>query len=134
MCVVTQLMRFELLRELDVVEATFAHCEIKTPADVAKWRADVEQQLERFGKKVDLLIDLDGLVVRPAAARLFGEYRSDVLRRFTRRSYRYGGDRATRTSVFTSSVLTGAHANVYPTRALALAALLEDRAREASAD
>lgn len=124
-------MRFELLRELDVVEATFTGCEIRTPADVAKWRADVEKHLERFGKKVDLLIALDGLVVRPAAARLFGEYRSEVLRRYTRRSYRYGGDSATRTSVFTSSVLTGAQANVYPTRDLALAALLEDRDRAA---
>lgn len=122
-------MVFELLEELDVVEARFDGCELRTPADVARWRSDVEKELGRFGKKVDLLIDLDGLVVRPSAAKLFGEYRSDVLSRFTRRSFRYGGDAATRTSVFTSAVLTGAQANVHPTRAAALAALLEDRER-----
>ncbi len=125
-------MRFDHLKELDIVEATFAGCELKSTADVVKWRAQVERELGRFGKKVDLLIDLDGLVVRPAAARLFGEYRSDVLSRFTRRSYRYGGDSATRTSVFTSSVLTGAQANVHATRQLALAALVEDRKRDAA--
>lgn len=130
--VVTQQMRFEVHKDLDVVEATFHGCELKTPGDVAKWRSDVERELARFGKKVDLLINLDGLVVRPGAARLFGEYRSDVLSRFTRRSFRYGGDSPTRTSVFTSSVLTGAQANVHPTRAQALAALLEDREREAT--
>ncbi len=124
-----QQMRFELLEDLDVVEAIFHGCELRTPGDVATWRSDVERELGRFGKKVDLLINLDGLIVRPAAARLFGEYRSYVLSRFTRRSFRYGGDTPTRTSVFTSSVLTGAHANVHPTRALALAALLEDRER-----
>jgi len=122
-------MRFVFFEEQDVVEALFDHCEIKTLDDVLAWRASVERELGRFGKKVDLLINLDGLVVRPAAARVFGEHRSQVLARFTNRSFRYGGDNATRTSVFTSAVFTGADANVYPSRDAALAALLDARAK-----
>ena len=119
---------FEHDRSLDVVEALFESYELASEAGVVRWRQEVERGLARFGRKVDLLIRLDGLVVRPAACRFFGEHRSQVLARHTHQSFRYGGDGATRTTVFTSSVLHGAEANVYPTRQAALDALLEARA------
>lgn len=120
-------MRFVLDEQYQFVEAFFDGCELRTLADVMAWRTGVERELARFGHKVELLINLDGLVVRPSAARAFGEHRSQVLSQFVNRSFRYGGDAATRTSVFTSSVFTGADANVYPSRSAALAALLEAR-------
>lgn len=120
-------MRFVHDRVLDVVEAFFEECELKTAEDVAAWRRDVEKELARFGKKVDLLINLDGLVVRPNVSRHFGEQRAQVLAQFAARSFRYGGDLPTRTSVFTTSVLEGTDANVHPTREAALAALLAAR-------
>lgn len=123
-------MRFVFDEALDLVEASFDACELRTETDVLAWRAEVERELGRFGRKVDLLINLDGLIVRPTASRAFGEQRSQVLGRFAKRSFRYGGDRLTRTTVFTSSVLVGADANVHPSREAALAALLEARREE----
>lgn len=118
---------FEHDREFDVIEAFFENYELVSEADVLRWRQEVERGLARFGRKVDLLICLNGLIVRPAASRFFGEHRSQVLAQHTRRSFRYGGDGATRTTVFTSSVLHNADANVYPTREAALQALLDAR-------
>lgn len=111
----------------DVVTATFTDCVLTTPADVARWRREVEQELGRFGKKIDLLINLDGLVVKPGASRSFGRERREVLAKYTIRSFRYGGDTQSRTSIFTSAVIDGAAANVYESRDQALAALLETR-------
>lgn len=120
-------MRFVLDEQYDIVEAFFEAYELRSAADVLAWRAKVERELGRFGHKVDLLINLDGLVVRPAAAKLYGEHRSQLLALFANRSFRYGGDNATRTTVFTTSVFTGAEANVFPSRREALEALLDDR-------
>jgi hypothetical protein len=120
-------MRFELDRATDVVTATFRSCVLTTPADVVRWRQRTEAELRKFGRKVDLLIDLEGLSVRAGASNAFGEHRAQILARFTNRSYRYNGDPVTRTTIFTTAVLFKAPANVHPTREDALAALLADR-------
>jgi hypothetical protein len=112
------------------VEASFTNYILRTEADVIAWRAEVERELGRFGRKVDLLINLDGLAVKPSASRAFGVNRAAVLTQFTNISVRYGGDLATQTTVFTTAVRDGADANVYPTREAAVAALLEARRRE----
>ncbi len=63
-------MRFVLLDEKrGIVEALFTGFELRTEADVARWKAGVEQELARFGRKVMLLINLDGLSVRPGASK-----------------------------------------------------------------
>lgn len=113
----------------DIVTARFVSCVLATPGDVLRWRRDVEAHFERYGRKVDLLIDLEGLVVKPSAARSFGTARREVLAKFTNRSFRYNGDSATRTTIFTSSVIDGADANIYASRQEAIEALLEDRKR-----
>ena len=120
-------MTFTQDTEHDVVTATFTDVVLNTPADVSRWRREVEHLLGRYGKKVDLLVNLDGLVVKPGASRSFGRERSDVLAKYTTRSFRYGGDAQSRTSIFTSSVIDGAAANVYDSRDAALA-LIEARA------
>lgn len=111
----------------DVATAVFRHVTLHNAADVRRWRQGVEREFERIGKKVDLLIDLDGLVVRPAAARAFGQTRAEVLAKHTNTSVRFGGDAQTRATIFTSAVLDGAAANVHETRDAALRALLDDR-------
>ena len=123
-------MRFVHYVELDYVEASFDSCELRTEDDVLAWRAEVEREMSRFGRKVELLIGLDGLIVRPAVGRFFGEQRKEVLEKFSTRSFRFGGDSATRTTVYTTSVLTGADANIHPSRDAALAALLEARRQD----
>ena len=116
--------------EHDYVHAAFVNVVLHDEDDVERWRHDISARLATFGRQVDLIIDLTGLVVRPRAASLFGRLRGGVLKQYALHSFRYGGDGDTRTSIFTSSVLHKADANVHPTREKAVAALLAQRAAE----
>jgi hypothetical protein len=111
----------------DVVEATFRDVILETEEDVLCWRREVEKRFQRYGRPVDLLIDLEGLIVKPTAARSFGAHRAEVLAEHTRVSFRWNGNRQTRTSIYTSSVIHGADANIYDSRDDALKALLAHR-------
>ncbi|WP_257459435.1 hypothetical protein [Archangium lipolyticum] len=124
-------MSFDYDERNDVVTATFEDCILNNALDVARWRTEVESYLSRYPSKVDLLINLDGLVVKYTAGRVFGRERSEVLARYTLRSFRYGGDEMTKMFVSTSGTINGAAVNVYKTRDDALAALLADRKAEA---
>ena len=125
----TWTIRFLHDRVYDVFEAKFVNVVLETNSDVLRWRREVEAQLKPAGRRVDLLIDLDGLVVKPSASRFFGEQRAQVLMLHTNRSFRYNGSRNTLSSISETAKLYGAAANVYPNRAAALAALLEERRR-----
>jgi hypothetical protein len=114
----------------DVVTAYFQDCILNNALDVARWRTEVEAALSRYPSKVDLLINLDGLVVKYTAGRVFGRERSEVLGRYTKRSFRFGGDEMTRMFVSTSGVINGAAVNIYKDREEALQALLADRRGE----
>jgi hypothetical protein len=116
----------------DVVTATFQDCILNNSLDVARWRTEVEGHLSRYPSKVDLLINLDGLVVKYTAGRVFGRERTEVLARYTKRSFRFGGDEMTRMFVSTSGAISGAAVNVYASREDALRALLADRKAEAA--
>ncbi|QRK10765.1 hypothetical protein JQX13_12235 [Archangium violaceum] len=124
-------MSFDYDEVHDVVTATFEDCILNNALDVARWRTEVEGHLSRFPSKVDLLINLDGLVVKYTAGRVFGRERTEVLARYTQRSFRYGGDEMTKMFVSTSGVINGAAVNVFNSRDEALAALLADRNAQA---
>lgn len=126
-------MNFDYDEEHDVVTATFEDCILNNSLDVARWRTEVEGHLSKYPAKVDLLINLDGLVVKYTAGRVFGRERSEVLSRYTLRSFRFGGDEMTKMFVSTSGVINGAAVNVYRSRDEALRALLADRASGGSA-
>jgi hypothetical protein len=85
-------MTFDYDEEHDVVTASFEDCILNNSLDVARWRTEVEGHLSKYPSKVDLLINLDGLVVKYTAGRVFGRERSEVLARYTLRSFRFGGD------------------------------------------
>lgn len=121
-------MSFDYDEEHDVVTASFEDCILNNSLDVARWRTEVEGHLSKYPSKVDLLINLDGLVVKYTAGRVFGRERSEVLSRYTLRSFRFGGDEMTKMFVSTSGVINGAAVNVYRSRDEALRALLADRA------
>jgi hypothetical protein len=125
-------MTFDYDEVHDVVTASFQDCILNNSLDVARWRTEVEGHLSRYPSKVDLLINLDGLVVKYTAGRVFGRERSQVLARFTKRSFRFGGDEMTKMFVATSGAINGAATNVYRSRQEALQALLADRKAEAS--
>jgi hypothetical protein len=121
-------MSFDYDEVHDVVTANFEDCILNNSLDVARWRTEVEGYLSRYPSKVDLLINLDGLVVKYTAGRVFGRERTQVLARYTRRSFRFGGDEMTKMFVSTSGAINGAAVNVYRSRDEALKALLADRA------
>ncbi|QDE65648.1 MULTISPECIES: hypothetical protein [Myxococcus] len=120
-------MSFEYDAQNDVVTAYFTDCILVNEADVLRWRKDVEERLSKYPSRVDLLINLDGLVVKFTAGRVFGKERREVLERYTHRSYRFGGDEMTRMFVLTSGAINGAAVNHYATRDEALAALQAER-------
>ena len=123
-------MRFTVVPTAEaprIVEARFRDVVLQDAADVEEWARRVDVELKRFGEQVDLLIDLEGLRVQPAASRRFGELRARILGDHSRHSARYGPDRWTATSVNTSRVLHGAEANIHPSRQAALEAILEAR-------
>ncbi|WP_141588388.1 MULTISPECIES: hypothetical protein [unclassified Myxococcus] len=120
-------MSFEYDALNDVVTAYFTDCVLVSEADVLRWRKEVEEHLSKYPPKVDLLINLDGLVVKFTAGRVFGKERREVLERYTHRSYRFGGDEMTRMFVLTSGAINGAAVNHYATRDEALAALQAER-------
>jgi hypothetical protein len=111
----------------DCVVAEFDEVILKDEADVGRWSTDVRAKLATFGRKVYLLIDLTGLIVKPGAAAPFGRERALILAQFTVHSYRYGGATSTKTAIFTSAVLHGADANVYLSRQKATEAMKKDR-------
>ena len=118
---------FTYLHDHDAVLASFIGVELATLADVVRWVREVDIRMGTFGRKFDLLIDLTGLVVKPSAAAEFGRRRAEVLSKHTLSSFRFGGDRPTVTSVYTSSVLYKAAANHHATLDDAILALKKDR-------
>jgi hypothetical protein len=124
-------MSFTYQAAHDVVLARFDGVELTTSIDAARWAAEVDEKLGAFGRKVTLIIDLTGLVVRPTAAAEFGRLRAEVLAKHSTTSYRFGGDRATVTSVYTSAVIHHADANHFASYEAALAAVKREREAEA---
>jgi len=123
------------VQEHDFVLTSYVDVVLRDSRDAIRWRRDVSAQFRQIGKiPVDVIIDLRGLVVKPSGGRAYGEQRALIIQEFCKQTYRFGGDLPTRTSVYTSAVLHGAQANVYATYQDALRALLQDRARETSAD
>lgn len=116
-------IRFEYLSDCDAVHASFVICVLETKEEVDRWEREVGQKLITFGRKVDLVIDMNGLQVRAKAGSAFGTARARVLAKYVKHSVRYGGDRATRTAVLTSAVIHAVDANFYDTKEDAIRAL-----------
>ena len=112
------------LRSIDgVVESVFTDVVLATLDDVARWEREVGVVLQQQRPPILLLINLDGLIVKPAAAGTFGEARARVLGRFATKSARYGGDGWTRTAIHTSSIRHQTHGSVFASRQEALESL-----------
>lgn len=110
------------------LEFTFEDVVLRTQREAEAWFQKVLELFEAHGSREYVLIGLDGLVVRSAAARRFGELRADVLSRWSRGSFRYGGDTFTQTYISTTSVLHHTDGDLFATRDEALAAISTHRA------
>jgi hypothetical protein len=119
---------FEYVPEHDAVVVRYGGVVLEDEADAVEWHARVGAEFRRLGKSpVDVLIDLDGLSVKPSASRLYGVHRLAIIKQFCRRTFRFGGSAVTRTSVFTSSVIERIDANVLGSYEDALRALQHAR-------
>jgi hypothetical protein len=100
-------LSFEYQAQHDIVHARFQRCLLVRAEDVHQWKADVEEKLAEFGRRVDLVMDLDGLEVTFTVGRLFGQARRELLERFALRAQCYGGEETMRRFLATSGGLPG---------------------------
>ena len=116
--------------ELEVANGRFVDVKLQTPADVERWKREAEEQYIAIGKRVDLLVDLDGLEVSASVRHAWTLARRYLADRYLGRIYRYNGKAWTRTLIYTGAVLDNAGGEVYATREAAVAALMADRERQ----
>lgn len=112
----------------------FAHIEylpvvLEKPADVAAFASEIDAVMSKLGRKVDIIVDLGELVVKPAAVAKYDEERLRMFGAYAKRAYRYHGSALVRTRILTSSTLHDQRANVHASFEQARAALLADRKR-----
>jgi hypothetical protein len=119
----------------DVVTLSYKDLVLETEADVAWFLRSCDAWWKHFdaGKpheRKDLLVDMGGIVVKPAVAASWNAARGRLVERYLRRTYRFGGERRTVTAVHLGEVLQKVEGTVYADRAEALAAFLADRGAE----
>ena len=106
---------------------------LQSEAQVAEFAREIDQAIVAAvgRRKVDIIVDLGDLTVKPVVAHAYDTVRLRLREERARRAYRYGGTAVVRTKVLTSSTIHGERANVHETFEQALAALLADRSRDA---
>jgi hypothetical protein len=100
---------------------------IETEADCKAWFAQYEDYFRGRGK-VDVIFVLDAFQIGKGIGAVWGRYRTEVLRQFTRFSVRVNADIRVSTYVSTSSVQHGASFDEAPDLESALAVIEARRA------
>lgn len=124
---------FQYDAENDVVIAT-SHWHIETEADLEPWYQVWADYFEKNfpGRRMDLVVELTGFQINPAVAPRWGEYRARVHKNFTRHSYRVHSNARVRLWVNTSGVRYDASTSEAATIEDGIAAIREERRREAA--
>ena len=112
----------------DFVHIRYKAAVLADDRDVMAFAAEIDPAMRGLGRKVDIIVDLGELVVKPAAMRAYDVTRQRMFRAYAKSAYRYSGSSLVRTKILTSSTLNSQTANVFETFDQALAALLADRA------
>ena len=112
----------------------FAHIQyrsaaLESAADARAFAKEIDREMSKLGKKLDIIVNLGELVVKPAAVAVYDEERQRMFAAYALRAYRYGGSALVRTRILTSSTLHDQAANVFASFEDARAALLRDRRR-----
>ncbi len=114
--------------ELDCAIIHHKAVAIENAADVAAWAKEVDAGFRRrLGKKMDIIVDLGEMVIRPAAMAAYDETRQKLFAAYAKRAYRFGGTGVVRTRILTSATLHTQAANLYGSLEEAREALLRDR-------
>jgi hypothetical protein len=116
-------------RALNFYHLVYRDVVLETAEEVQAWGRDLGSRIVEGGR-VDLIINLGGLTVKPAFLKLYDDIRQDLIARRVRRVYRYGGTPAVRTKLITSATLHGQAPNVFATYEEALRALEADRGQD----
>src|SRR4051812_13599960 len=87
----------------DIVIAE-AYWTIDNEDDVRGWYQQWVEYLAPFNRKVDFIVVLDGMRLRPAMGTLWGEYRARINKSYSRFSFRVHANATTRTFSNTSGV------------------------------
>jgi hypothetical protein len=102
---------------------------LENAADARAFAKEIDREMSKLGKKVDIIVNLGDLVVKPAAVAAYDEERQRMFAAYALRAYRYGGSALVRTRILTSSTLHDQAANVFASFEDARAALLRERRR-----
>jgi hypothetical protein len=124
----------------DLVTLRYADLMLESDADVAWFEQECEAFWRRFHEsrpnvvRKDLLVDMTGIVVKPAVASAWNATRGRMAEKYITKTYRFGSgglDRRTATAVHLGQVLQKTDGTIYADRDQALSALLADRAAAA---
>lgn len=97
------------------IHVVFPKWVIETEDDCRLWHSQFEGYFSRLGEKVDVIIVLDDFRIGPKIGSIWGKYRADWIKRFTRYSVRVGGDQRASTFTATSAVRYGGGYEQAPT-------------------
>ncbi len=117
----------------DVVTLSYVDIVLEKLEDVAWFEQECEQFWRKFNDglsgqaRKDLLVDMSGIVVKPAVATAWNATRARMAEKYIAKTYRFGGDRQTVTAVHLGQVLSNTDGTIYADRPAALAGLLADR-------
>jgi hypothetical protein len=121
--------KVEFDKALDVAHIQYLPVALETAAEVAAFAKEIDREMTKLGRKVDIIVDLGDLVVKPAAVAAYDVERQRMFAAYALRAYRYHGSSLVRTRILTSSTLHDQRANVFPSFEEARDALLADRQR-----
>ncbi len=118
----------------DVVTLRYTDLVLETGEDVVWFEQECESFWQRFHgsrqspERKIVLVDLSGIVVKPAVANAWNAVRARLADKYIARTYRYGGERRTVTAIHLGQVLNKTDGTIYEDREQALAAIIADRA------
>ncbi|MEL6547792.1 MAG: hypothetical protein AAFQ82_24415, partial [Myxococcota bacterium] len=88
-----------------IFHLTFSDCDIQTEEDASKLAAALERKYLEHPRRLDVVLNLDGLTVNSSVRLLFGRLRAGLVRDYFRFSSRYSGESSIRYEIVRNSVL-----------------------------
>ncbi|MEO0811216.1 MAG: hypothetical protein AAFY60_00035 [Myxococcota bacterium] len=83
-----------------IFHLTFSDCDIQTEEDASKLAAALERKYLEHPRRLDVVLNLDGLTVNSSVRLLFGRLRAGLVRDYFRFSSRYSGESSIRYEIF----------------------------------
>ena len=121
--------RIELTAYGEYVELSFEDVELHTDADVARWASELRLALGHYDRRVDVLLDLRGLLVDARCAPCCAERLGQLLGRYAAGIAYFGADERTVAALEAGLGARAVHTGRLRSRAPALQQLMLNRQR-----